>query len=159
MAETEPTEAETATLARAITRAQGLAERGQGAPIVAAVMDGDEVMAWGDNEVHVDQDPTRHAEIVAIAHACADQGHPDLSGKTLITTLQPCEMCLGALRFAGISRVVFAAGRPRVKDGYFQFHGLELADFAAACDGDLDWAGHVMEDDVLNLYGAREASA
>ncbi|WOI56645.1 nucleoside deaminase [Palleronia sp. LCG004] len=153
MPQTEPTDAEKGTLARAITRAQGLAEKGHDAPIVAAVMEEDDVLAWGDNEVHLDHDPSRHAEIVAIAAACEARESADLKGLTLVTTLQPCEMCLGAMRFAGISRIVFAAGRPHVDDRYFVYHGLSLEEFDAASDGGIDWAGHVMEEDVLNLYG------
>ncbi|MBJ3763611.1 nucleoside deaminase [Maribius pontilimi] len=159
MAQIEPTEAERGTLARAITRAQGLAKGGHDAPIVAAIMDGDDTIAWGDNEVHLDHDPSRHAEIVAIAAACKHLGRHDLQGHTLVTTLQPCEMCLGAMAFAGIARLVFAAGRPHVGDGYFQFHGLTLDDFAKAADRDFDWAGHVMEDDILRLYAKGDTGA
>ncbi len=153
MTETTPTDHEKGTLARAVTRAQGLARKGHAAPIVAAVMEGDEVVAWGDNEVHLDHDPSRHAEIVAIAAACKTRESTDLAGLTLVTTLQPCEMCLAAMRFAGIERLIFAAGRPNVANAYFRFHGLELEDFVAAADGGIAWAGHVMEDDILNLYG------
>lgn len=154
MSDIEPTEAERATLARAITRAHGIAGKDDSGktPIVAAVMMDDEVVAWGDNEVHVDHDPTRHAEIVAIANACAEIGAPSLEGGVLVTTLQPCEMCMGAMRFAGIDRLIFAAGRPNVADAYFQFHGLEVDDFARASDAPFSWAGHVMEEDVLRLY-------
>ena len=158
MAEITPTEHETAALARAITRASGIArddETGR-VPIVAAVMVDDHVVAWGDNEVHVDHDPTRHAEIVAIAAACAELERPSLEGATLVTTLQPCEMCLGAMRVAGIDRLIFAAGRPNVDDMYFKFHGLDLDDFARAADAPFAWAGHVMEEDVLRLYSHPE---
>ena len=112
----------------------------------------DEVVAWGDNQVHLENDPTRHAEIVAIAAACAHLEKPALDGATLVTTLQPCEMCLAAMRFAGIGRLIFAAGRPNVADRYFMFYGLEIDDFRKAADGDFAWCGHVMEEDVLRLY-------
>ena len=158
MAEITPTEHETAALARAITRASGIAREDETGrvPIVAAVMVDDHVVAWGDNEVHVDNDPTRHAEIVAIAAACAELERPSLAGATLVTTLQPCEMCLAAMRFAGIDRLIFAAGRPNVDDMYFRFHGLDLEDFAKASDETFDWVGHVMEEDILRLYSHPE---
>ncbi len=153
----EPTEAETAALAHAITRASGIArDETDRAPIVAAILVDDEVIAWGDNKVHVENDPSRHAEIVAISRACAERGTPSLQGASIVTTLQPCEMCLGAIRMSGIARVIFAAGRPGLKDGYFAFPGLALEQFVEADPEGFGWAGHVMEADVMALYGKRE---
>jgi len=150
---TEPTSAELGALGHAIRRALELAEsHDDRAPIVAAVLIGDEVVAWGDNEVHVDKDPSRHAEIVAMAHAAGDRPEEGLKGATVITTLQPCEMCLGAMGMAGIERVVFAAGRDAVKEGYFAYPGLSLADFMQAARHPIEFLGPVMEADVLRLY-------
>ena len=155
----DPTEAELGTLGHAIRRALEIANRhSDRAPIVAAVMLDDEVVAWGDNEVHVANDPTRHAEVVAIANACADR--PDgIDGATIVTTLQPCEMCLGAMGMAGVERVVFAAGKASVRDCYFAYPGMELDDFAEAAGGSLGWAGPLMEADVLRLYADPDREA
>ena len=148
----EPTDAELGALGHAIRRALEISERHDDrAPIVAAVLMDDEVVAWGDNEVHVDNDPSRHAEIVAMANACGDRPE-GIDGAAVVTTLQPCEMCLGAMRMAGVTRVIFAAGRPAVRKEYFVYPGLKLEDFASSADGPFGWAGPVMEADVLRLY-------
>ncbi len=149
----EPTEAELGALGHAIRRALEISEtHDDRAPIVAAVLMDDHVVAWGDNEVHVANDPSRHAEIVALANAAADRPEEGLRGAALVTTLQPCEMCLGAIGMAGIERVVFAAGRGGVDERYFVYPGLELSDFAAAAKHPFGCAGPVMEADVLRLY-------
>lgn len=148
----EPTKAELGALGHAIRRALEISEsHGDRAPIVAAVLMDDEVVAWGDNEVHVANDPSRHAEIVAIANASVDRPE-GIGGATVVTTLQPCEMCLGAMGMAGVERVVFAAGRASVRERYFAYPGLSLEDFAEGARGTLGWAGPVMEADILRLY-------
>ena len=148
----EPTEAELGALGHAIRRALEIAERhAERAPIVAAVLIDDEVVAWGDNEVHVANDPSRHAEIVAMANASADRPE-GIGGAAIVTTLQPCEMCLGAMGMAGVERVVFAAGRPSVRERYFAYPGLAIEDFAEAASAPLGWAGPVMGADILRLY-------
>ncbi|EKE44082.1 hypothetical protein OCGS_1598 [Oceaniovalibus guishaninsula JLT2003] len=152
MPQIAPTEAETAALARAITRANGLAKSDTRVGIVAAIVMDDEVIAWGDNHVLAEDDPTRHAEMVAITNACEHLERTSLKGATLVTTLQPCEMCLSAMRFAGIERVVFAAQKANVAGKYFMFQGLEIGDFAKACDDAFGWSGGTMEADVLPLY-------
>ncbi|WP_375261005.1 deaminase [Palleronia sp.] len=148
----EPTKAELGALGHAIRRALEVAERHPDrAPIVAAVLIDDEVVAWGDNEVHVANDPSRHAEIVAMASASADRPE-GIEGAAIVTTLQPCEMCLGAMGMAGVERVVFAAGRPSVRDAYFAYPDLKIEDFVEGARGSLGWAGPVMEADILRLY-------
>jgi tRNA(Arg) A34 adenosine deaminase TadA len=126
-------DAERAVMDDLIDRALAEAETPGKAGIAAAVMKGDVLIARGLNEVHLKQDPTRHAEIVALSAATRALAEPDLAGCTLLTTLQPCEMCLSAMRFAGIRRVIYAAGRPGVVvSKYFAFPGLALADFHEA---------------------------
>ncbi|WP_088622942.1 nucleoside deaminase [Oceanicola sp. 22II-s10i] len=146
------TEAEDAVLVRINTRARELAGDGAKAGIVAAVMRGEEVLALGENEVHLKHDPTRHAEIVAISRAAEGLGHSDLSGCTLLSSLQPCEMCLAAMRFAGIDRVIFAAGKAHVAGKYFMFPGLDLDDFRQAAKGGFTAFGPLREAEVIKLY-------
>lgn len=144
------TEAEREALAEAIRRARKLEAEGQ-IGIVAAILREDGVLAWGENEVHLEHDPTRHAEIVAISRATQGQGDSDLAGTTLVTTLQPCEMCLSAMRWAGITRVVFAARQEAVGSDYFTFPRLGMDDFLAAGEP-FEHVGGVLEADVLDLY-------
>jgi len=144
------TEAETEALREAIRRARERADRGESG-YVAAVLSGDRVLAMRANEVGESGDPSRHAEIVAMAAACEALGRVDLSGATLVSTLQPCEMCLAAMRWAGIARVVFAARQEAVHPKYFRFGGLALADYQAA-GGAFAAIGGVLEEEAIDLY-------
>lgn len=120
--------------------------------IAAIIVLDDVVIAEGVNEVHKQCDPTRHAEIVAIGLAAQEIGKPDLSGATLYSSLQPCEMCLSAAAFAQISTVVFAATKDNVASKYFMFPTLKINQFTDACVNELETIGGVLENDVLDLY-------
>ncbi len=61
-------------------------------------------------------------------------------------------MCLAAMRFAGISRVVFAATKPNVAQKYFMFGDLDIGDFAAASASPFEFRGGLLEAEVLELY-------
>lgn len=126
-------------------------ERGPNGIAALIVRDG-EILAEGVNEVHLKNDPTRHAEMVAIAKATERLGEPSLKGATLYSSLQPCEMCLAALRFSDITHVVFAARQDSVAAKYFQFPGLRIEDYVVASREPLSVTGGLMEDDVLDLY-------
>lgn len=147
-----PTPEEHAALRQAIDAAREAAGSGPRAGIAAAIVLDGKTVALGVNEVHLHEDPTRHAEIVAIGAACRALGRSDLSGATLVSTLQPCEMCLSAMRFAGIERLVFAADKPRVAGRYFMFPSLTIDAFRKASQGGFDYAGGVDAEDVLDLY-------
>jgi len=147
-----PTAFELSTLAEVNRRALELAGSGAKAGICAAIVREDRVLAFGENEVFAKSDPTRHAEIVAIGRACAAIGKPDLSGTTLISSLQPCEMCLAAMRFSRIGRLLFAADQARVAGKYFMFPRLTIEAFHAATDESFCWCGGVDADEVLALY-------
>ena len=151
------TQAEHDALAECIRRAFEMRDQPGKAEIAAAILKDGVTLARGENEVYLDHDPTRHAEIVAMGRATAALGVPDLSGCTLVSSLQPCEMCLAAMRFAGIRRVIFAATQEKVASKYFFFPGLRIGDHAAADKEGFDWIGGVMEDEVLPLYADGEA--
>ncbi len=72
------------------------------------VRDGN-IVAVGRNLVTSTNDPTAHAETVALREAGAAQGDPDMAGYTLYTTFQPCPMCSGALIISGVATVVMGA--------------------------------------------------
>jgi tRNA(adenine34) deaminase len=72
-----------------------------------------EGLGKGRNRREVDQDPTAHAEILALREAAAQLGHWRLVGCTLIVTLEPCAMCAGAMVNARVPRVVFGARDPK----------------------------------------------
>ena len=84
-------------------------------PVAAAVIDEHGVIiATGSNRTIADQDPTAHAEIVAIREASKKLSSWRLSDCTLVVTLEPCVMCAGAIKTARIPKVVFGAWDERV---------------------------------------------
>jgi tRNA(adenine34) deaminase len=79
-------------------------------PIGAVVLGPDgAVLGLGRNEREAHQDPTAHAEVVAIREAAQKLGSWRLEGCTLVVTLEPCTMCAGAIVLARVPRVVFGA--------------------------------------------------
>lgn len=98
-------------LRRAIELArQGMAE-GFGGPFGAVVVRGDDILAESYNQVTSSNDPTAHAEIVAIRAACRAVGDFSLSGCEIYSSCEPCPMCLGAIYWARLDRLYFAASR------------------------------------------------
>ncbi len=79
-------------------------------PVGAIVVDsGGDIVGSGRNEREAKGDPTAHAEIVALRNAAEQVGSWNLSGHTLVVTLEPCVMCAGAILHSRIERVVFGA--------------------------------------------------
>ncbi len=83
--------------------------RGNGGPFAALVVKDGAVIAAGANSVLSTNDPTAHAEVVAIRVACAALGSFELTGCELYTTCEPCPMCFGAIYWARPARVYYAA--------------------------------------------------
>ena len=73
-----------------------------------------EVIARGRNLGKTNDDPTAHGEMVAIRRCLADHGSAALRGATLYTSGEPCVMCMGAIVWCGIGRLVFAASVPQI---------------------------------------------
>jgi tRNA(adenine34) deaminase len=78
-------------------------------PVGALVVHGDEVLASTCNQPIAMNDPSAHAEILAIRRAAEKVGNYRLNGATVYVTLEPCIMCVGAMIHARISRLVFGA--------------------------------------------------
>lgn len=146
------TEAEDRALRAAIAQALDAHRSSGRVGIAAGIIYRGEVVVTAENKVDQTDNPTQHAEIVAITAASDKLGTEALAECTLVSTLQPCEMCLAAMRFSGIGRVVFAATQAKVAPKYFMFPGLGIDDFASACDNAFSYAGGVGESDVLHLY-------
>lgn len=89
---------------------QGMLDR-QGGPFGAIVVKDGEVIARGHNQVTGSQDPTAHAEIVAIRQACQVLQRFQLTGCELYTSCEPCPMCFGAIYWARLDRVFYANTR------------------------------------------------
>ena len=107
---------------RALDEARAAAADGE-VPVGAVVTRGGEVIAVGRNRMRADNDPTAHAEMVAMRAAAAALGAPRLDGCDLWVTLEPCAMCAGAMALARLNRLYFAASDPK---GGAVLHGPRL---------------------------------
>src|SRR6202049_5075273 len=96
-------------MARAIQLSIENVVSGRGGPFGAVVVKDDEIIAEGTNQVTSRNDPTAHAEVLAIRDAGKKLGVFDLEGCEIYTSCEPCPMCLGAIYWARLSRVYFAS--------------------------------------------------
>lgn len=96
-----------------------IALEGKEIPIGAVIVSGNRVIGKGHNLTEKLNDSTAHAEMIAITAACEYLGSKYLHDCTLYVTLEPCNMCAGAIHWAQLSRVVYGANDP--KKGFTQF--------------------------------------
>jgi tRNA(adenine34) deaminase len=82
-------------------------------PIGAVITHDDEVLATAHNERELRNDPTAHAEVLALRAAAEKVGSWRLTGATVYVTLEPCPMCAGALVLARVDRLVYGPQDPR----------------------------------------------
>jgi tRNA(adenine34) deaminase len=99
-------------MAAAIAEAR-LALEHDDVPVGAVVATGSEIIATGHNERELRQDPTAHAELIALRRAAVTLGSWRLLDTTLYVTLEPCAMCAGAIVLARVPRVVYGTGDPK----------------------------------------------
>lgn len=92
-----------------------LAEEGmntnQGGPFGAVIVKNGQVVGKGNNHVTSTNDPTAHAEVVAIRNACQQLNTYDLSGAEIYCSCEPCPMCLSAIYWARLSKIYYANTR------------------------------------------------
>src|SRR5579863_7769296 len=105
------TEKDKEYLREAIELARRGVSAGLGGPFGCVIVRDGQVVGRGCNEVTSSNDPTAHAEIVAIRDACRQLGHYQLTDCVLYASCEPCPMCLGAIYWARPKRVVYAATR------------------------------------------------
>jgi len=98
---------------RLAIREAELALEHEDVPIGAVVVRGEEVVAAAHNERELRQDPTAHAELLALREAARAGGSWRVLDAVLYVTLEPCAMCAGALVLARVPRVVFGASDPK----------------------------------------------
>lgn len=96
----------------ALVEAEAARSRGE-VPVGAIVVIDGRVVSRGQNAVIAQNDPTGHAEIVALREAARAIGNYRLTGATMYSTIEPCAMCAGALVHARIARLVFGVTDPR----------------------------------------------
>lgn len=113
------TELDEKFMRRAIELAQSGIDSNSGGPFGSVVAKDGEIIAEGCNRVTSENDPTSHAEIVAIREACRKLGSFQLEGCTIYTSCEPCPMCLGAIYWARPERVYFAGTRDDAAEAGF----------------------------------------
>jgi len=109
-----------------------------GRPFGAVVVKDGEVIARGVNRIQADNDPTAHAELLALRAAGKALNFPRLDGCSVYASGQPCPMCLAAMRMAGIKEIVFACSNAQAEP-----FGLSTAGIAAELSQPLEkqhWA-------------------
>src|SRR5437763_15333317 len=95
-------------LERAIELSRQGMQNLQGGPFGCVIVKDGEIISEGFNQVSVTNDPTAHAEVVAIRNACKKLGNFQLTGCDIYTSCEPCPMCLGAIYWALPRRVIYA---------------------------------------------------
>ncbi len=104
---------------QAITLAQEGMKRGDGGPFGCVIVKDGKIIGRGNNRVTSTNDPTAHAEVVAIREACAALNDFQLTGCVLYSSCEPCPMCLGAIYWSRPDRIVFAGTREDAADAGF----------------------------------------
>lgn len=107
-----PASADSRWMREALVQARIAARAGE-VPVGAVVVGEGKVLARARNEIRRRNDPSAHAEILAIQRAAAKAGNERLTGCTLYTTLEPCPMCAGAVVLARLDRVIYGAKDPK----------------------------------------------
>jgi tRNA(Arg) A34 adenosine deaminase TadA len=100
----------------AIVEAKNGLVKNEGGPFGAVVVKNGKIVGRGNNRVTLENDPTSHAEMVAIRDACKNLGHFQLDGCTIYSTCEPCPMCLGAIYWARPDRLVYACTKKDAAD-------------------------------------------
>jgi len=106
-------------LQEALNLARKGMKSGAGGPFGAVIVRNGEIVGRGYNSVTSTNDPTAHAEVVAIRDACKNLGSFQLDDCVLYTSCEPCPMCLGAIYWARPLRFVYASSRKDAADGGF----------------------------------------
>lgn len=96
----------------ALAQAQAAAARGE-VPVGAVIVGAEGIIAQAGNRTRELNDPTAHAEILAIRAACETLGQERLTGYDLYVTLEPCPMCAAAISNARLARIYYGASDPK----------------------------------------------
>ena len=105
-------------------------------PIGSVLVRGDQILARAGNTMYTDHDPSAHAEVAVLRHACSRLKCVELPGSTLYTTLEPCPMCCWALLEAKVERLVMGGRYASI--GGFALGRYTVESFLAFTDRKLD---------------------
>src|SRR6266508_2007311 len=121
-------------------------------PFGAVIVRDGTVIARGRNLGRTNGDPTAHGEMVAIRRCLADHGHAALRGSTLYTSGEPCAMCMGAILWCHLGRLVFAASIAQLATKIDQIM-ISSADIAAKAPfAPIAITGGVLADEAMALF-------
>src|SRR5260370_1276416 len=138
---------------RAIALALENVRSGSGGPLAAVIVKDGRIIAEGANRVILTNDPTAHAEIVAIREACRVLADFQLRGCDLYTTCEPCPMCLGAIYWARPARTFYAANAADAADAGFD-DAFIYDELQIAPDGRRIPMTQLLRDDSLVIFSA-----
>jgi tRNA(Arg) A34 adenosine deaminase TadA len=124
------------------------------APFGAVIVKDGRVLAHGRNSGRRLKDPTAHGEMVAIRHCLAEHGPEILRGATIYTSGEPCPMCMGAIAYCRIARVVYGASIEELSKvvGQIKVPSTEIA--AKTTFTAIEVTGGVLAEDALKLFDA-----
>lgn len=145
---------------RAIELARYAIDSGEGTPFGAVVVRDGEVLGEGWNQSRSLGDPTAHAEMIAIRKACQATQSLSLPGSTIFASGHPCPMCMAALYWVGVDRLIYgsspaetAAAAPSLSDAHVR------AALAGEAGGPVIPSEQLLRDEaveVIAMYGSRE---
>jgi tRNA(adenine34) deaminase len=122
-------------------------------PFGAVIVHDGQILARGRNLGRTNGDPTAHGEMMAIRRCLADHGNAALHGSTLYTSGEPCAMCMGAILWCRIGRLVFAASVQQLATTIDQIM-ISSADVAAKTPFvPITITGGVLADEAMQLFG------
>ncbi len=124
-------------------------------PVGAVVVHHGRVVGRGHNRREVDQDPTAHAEVLAIREAAAALGSWRLEDCTLVVTLEPCTMCAGAIVLARVPTVVYGATDPKAGAAGSLYDALDDDRLNHRCDVVRDVRAQECGDLLRDFFRAR----
>ncbi len=127
----------------------------EGGPFGAVIVKDNVIIGQGNNRVISDNDPTAHAEIMAIREACQHVSSFQLDGCIIYTSCEPCPMCMGAIYWARLAKVVYACTRKDAAqigfDDDFIYRELQVQN----CERSIPMES-ISRDDALRAFGEWE---
>ena len=140
---------------RAIMLAVSSVRERRGGPFGAVVVRDREVISEGTNRVTATNDPTAHAEVVAIRQACRKLGRFTLKDCVLFSSCEPCPMCLGAIYWARVGRLYFACTREDAASAGFD-DSLLYDQLGLGAESRSLPSGQLLRQEGLEAFGAWE---
>lgn len=126
-------------------------ENNEGGPFGCIIVKGDEVVGVGNNKVTSSNDPTAHAEVVAIRDACKNLGTFQLTDCEIYTSCEPCPMCLGAIYWARPKIIYFANNRQDAAEAGFD-DSFIYEEMGCALDARKIPVVSLMRDEAIQIF-------